>query len=117
MAYDIRRWAPAILQQHPGDRGRLVAYAQHVQGLADALLPQTAAPARSPPFQMEKLVQCVLLSGLLRNAADMKAAMRSALSATLPADLLQPLLARLEDTGTVPAPTTIKRHKLTLHLG
>ena len=62
-------------------------------------------------------MHCVLLSGLLRNAAGTKAAMRAALSATLPADLLQPLIARLVGTGTVPAPTTIKRHMRTLHLG
>eukprot|EP00969_Alexandrium_andersonii_P053455 2350366-Alexandrium_andersonii.AAC.1 len=65
---------------------------------------------------MEALITFIALSGLLTAATGLKDALHLALSAALPATVAAPFKQLLDDAHAVPSPSTVYRHRLTLHL-
>ena len=57
----------------------------------------------------------LVLSGILRNAADLKDAAKLAVRAVLPPEVVASFSDRLDAPTGVPARSTLYRHRLTLH--
>ena len=70
-------------------------------------------------FQMDFLVRCLLLGGHLRSQHSLQDALKAAILAAVHIpELRQHLLAEITSKQLrVPSPTTLYRHRLTLHVG
>ena len=67
--------------------------------------------------QMEVLMNCVLFSGLIKNAASTNHALQLAIKAALPPHLHEAFLHSLSKEDAVPSKASLYRHRATLCLG
>ena len=102
LADRLRRWAPSILQADPAAQATLRTRVASVQAAKDAIVEAGQQSRRA--FPVELLIRGVLLSGLLRGAAELRDALRLAVSAAVPPSVAQPFLAALADADRRVAP-------------
>lgn len=101
-------------EQAPSEE--LAGLIRFVQNRRDAMI-RAAALQSQLAFEMDILVQTLLAGGYLRDMANLAEALTFGLYAVVkdPA-LLQHLLESLHGR-VLPSPTTLRRHRLTLHIG
>ena len=118
-------WTPAMMQvcanrlrelhamSPSNDLRALIEAMQHAR---DAQLLHAALRSRKA-YAMDHLVSCVLGASLLKNAAHFLDMLQHGIRAvTQQPDLARHLLDRLATPSVVPSPTTLRRHRLTLHM-
>jgi len=66
-------------------------------------------------YKIMHLLQCIILSKAMRDEGQMITFMRRCLEACLPSSMVGMFINDLKQERTVPSPTTIRRHRLTLH--
>ena len=78
---------------------------------------QDQSTRNAKAYRIDVLLHAVVTSGMLKHAADLKLAAIFTIKMTVPdASVRQYLLERLEDSKACPSPTTLYRHRLTLHM-
>ena len=74
--------------------------------------------SRTKTFDIDSLINCLMLSGFLRSSASMRLAIKYAIkSISLEPSTQARCLDLLSEKHSVPSRTTIYRHRLTLHAG
>ena len=90
---------------------------QSIDRMRLALLHQ-ACQAKRRTFKMEQLVEIVVLSGFLRDVSNTKDVIVMALKAVIAEPAQRDyLLGLVRQQRALPSPTTIRRHRLSIHMG
>ena len=94
----------------------LAALTLSIQRRRDAFILDSARQSRKA-YAMDYLISCVLCGAYLKSATDLTDVLAHAVVATAQQpELREHLLARLREPRPVPSPTSLRRHRLTLHM-
>jgi hypothetical protein len=90
-----------------------------MQSMRDGLVRQTFHRKLTGAFDIEIIIKSVLMSGYLKNSANMLKVLRHAVALLAADPMLRSHLMSILDNQAyiVPSPTTLRRHRLTLNLG
>lgn len=93
------------------------SWIQHLDNMKSMAIRQTV-DAFQKHIKIDHLIECVMLAGTLRSALDTKYAIRKCLKVMVKdVGQLNHLLGILDGAHYVPSASTLRKHRLTVHLG
>jgi hypothetical protein len=112
----LRRVAAELVNAPPAILAECTASVRELQHTADLFSESTVSVKHGKWFYtMSFLLQQLLLGASVHSHSHMKDVVRQSLQASLPSNLVEAFIARV-DRARLPSRTTLYRHRLTLHI-